>query len=63
MMYETIDADQIEDIMEGRKPRPPKGWNDSNDGPSGGSPAVDTAGADKKDDSSTGSIGGPANTH
>ncbi|RLT99363.1 ATP-dependent zinc metalloprotease FtsH [Ketobacter sp.] len=63
MLYETIDADQIEDIMEGRKPRPPKGWNDSNDGPSGGSPVVDTASAGKKDDSSTGSIGGPANTH
>lgn len=63
MLYETIDADQIEDIMEGRKPRPPKGWNDSNDGPSGGSPVVDPASAGKKDDSNTGSIGGPANTH
>ena len=60
MLYETIDADQIDDIMEGRKVRPPKGWNDSNDGPSGGSPAVDT---EEKDDSNKGSIGGPANTH
>ena len=28
MEYETIDADQIDDIMQGRKPRPPKGWGD-----------------------------------
>ncbi|MBD2859307.1 ATP-dependent zinc metalloprotease FtsH [Spongiibacter sp. KMU-158] len=29
MMYETIDAHQIDDIMEGRKPRPPSGWDDN----------------------------------
>ncbi|AUM12146.1 ATP-dependent metalloprotease [Ketobacter alkanivorans] len=63
MLYETIDAQQIEDIMNDRKPRPPKGWNDSNEGPTGGSPAVDTSATEKQDDSSTGSIGGPANTH
>ncbi len=34
MKYETIDRHQIDDIMEGREPRPPKGWGDS--GPSGG---------------------------
>ena len=28
MKYETIDAHQIEDIMAGRTPRPPKDWND-----------------------------------
>ncbi|MCH8533018.1 MAG: ATP-dependent zinc metalloprotease FtsH [Saccharospirillum sp.] len=28
MEYETIDASQIEDIMNGRKPKPPAGWND-----------------------------------
>ncbi|WP_434984054.1 ATP-dependent zinc metalloprotease FtsH [Vreelandella zhaodongensis] len=28
MKYETIDADQLKDIMEGREPRPPEGWND-----------------------------------
>ena len=26
MKYETIDSDQIRDIMEGRDPRPPAGW-------------------------------------
>jgi cell division protease FtsH len=29
MKYETIDADQLKDIMEGRSPRPPKDWEDS----------------------------------
>ena len=31
MTYETIDKDQIDDIMAGIKPRPPKGWDDKND--------------------------------
>ena len=61
MQYETIDSDQIDDIMEGRTVRPPKDWNDSNDGPSGGSPAADVT--PTKDDGAKGSIGGPANTH
>jgi len=29
--YETIDADQIDDIMKGKVPRPPSDWNDSDD--------------------------------
>ncbi len=34
--YETIDEDQIGDIMKGREPRPPKDWDDSaSDGPPG----------------------------
>ena len=32
--YETIDSDQIDDIMEGKVPRPPSGWDDDDDGPS-----------------------------
>src|SRR5690606_22774210 len=64
MVYETIDAEQIDDIMAGRKPRPPKGWNDSSDGSSGGSPVVDAPLEKGKDDgAATGTIGGPANTH
>ena len=31
MTYETIDKEQIDDIMAGIKPRPPKGWNDKDD--------------------------------
>jgi cell division protease FtsH len=30
--YETIDDKQIKDIMEGRKPKPPEGWDDSSGG-------------------------------
>ncbi len=29
--YETIDSDQIDDLMEGKTPRPPSGWDDSDD--------------------------------
>ncbi len=64
MLYETIDGEQIDDIMAGRKVRPPKGWNDSNDGSSGGSPVVEPAPEKDKDEGVKGSsIGGPANTH
>ena len=31
LTYETIDKDQIDDIMAGIKPRPPKGWDDKDD--------------------------------
>ena len=29
--YETIDTDQINEIMKGKVPRPPSGWDDNND--------------------------------
>ena len=31
MQYETIDAKQIKQIMEGKKPSPPEGWSDIDD--------------------------------
>jgi cell division protease FtsH len=31
--YETIDRDQIDDIMDGRKPRPPEDWDDKGPAP------------------------------
>jgi cell division protease FtsH len=43
--WETIDGDQIDDIMAGKPPRPPKDWSPSASKPSGGSPAVSTDGA------------------
>jgi cell division protease FtsH len=62
MQYETIDADQIEDIMTGKPPRPPRDWGDGT-GTTGGS----TVGDEKADhgDAVDGDkpIGGPANTH
>ncbi|WP_302140299.1 ATP-dependent zinc metalloprotease FtsH [Halomonas alkalicola] len=40
MKYETIDADQLKDIMEGRDPRPPKDWEDG-DSSGPGAPVTD----------------------
>ncbi|MEG2817764.1 MAG: cell division protein FtsH, partial [Comamonas sp.] len=46
--WETIDAEQLDDIMAGKEPRPPKDWTPRNppssgdNGQSGGTPAVDT---------------------
>jgi cell division protease FtsH len=55
MQYETIDSTQIDDIMAGRKPRPPADWDSSNPPNSGGgeAPSQDRAGP----------IGGPAGEH
>ena len=64
MKYETIDRYQIDDIMEGREPRPPKGWGDS--GPSGGVPAdePEQAPAPKgSDDGRLPGVGRPAGEH
>ncbi len=43
--WETIDSDQLDDIMAGKEPRPPKDWSPrippaSSDNSSGGTPAV-----------------------
>ena len=44
--WETIDAEQIDDIMEGREPRPPKDWTPPANKPSGGpKPPMSTDGA------------------
>ena len=52
MEYETIDADQIDDIMQGRKPRPPKGWGDGS-GPA--APAAESRDMASEDDEAIGS--------
>ncbi|MCU7938236.1 MAG: ATP-dependent zinc metalloprotease FtsH [gamma proteobacterium symbiont of Bathyaustriella thionipta] len=68
MKYETIDRDQIDDIMAGKPPREPKGWSDiDSSGPEGGS-SVDSeekkdSDAEKKKDSTDDSIGGTADQH
>ena len=60
--YETIGTDQINDIMEGREPRPPK--DPSDETPSGGdSPAVEDGNDGEPSSSGSGSIGGPASLH
>ena len=61
--YETIDTEQINDIMEGKKPRPPSDWSDrgpdeSDQGAAKTEPTDDTA--ESETDSK---IGGPASEH
>jgi cell division protease FtsH len=43
--WETIDADQIDDIMSGKPPRAPKDWSPSANKPSGPTPPVNADGA------------------
>lgn len=59
MQYETIDADQISDIMSGHKPRPPKDWRDQGPGPGASASSSESGDGETGDDA----IGGPANTH
>jgi len=59
MKYETIDSDQIDDIMNGKDPRPPADWDDSESKASGSDDSAST-GTDAKPDST---IGGPAGQH
>ncbi|MGY8832294.1 MAG: ATP-dependent zinc metalloprotease FtsH [Pseudomonadales bacterium] len=54
MKYETIDAEQIEDIMNGLAPREPKGWQGGDDNNGTPSAPVEVAESTEKP------IGGPA---
>ncbi len=57
--YETIDSDQIDDIMAGKTPREPRDWDDSQSKGSG--PAASSKAKDSKDGADP--IGGPAGQH
>ncbi len=59
MQYETIDSDQIDDIMAGRNPRPPADWGD--DAGIGGGVQAGTAKPRREDGGKP--IGGPAGEH
>ncbi len=56
MKYETLNDVQVKDIMEGREPRPPEDWDDSDDS------ATTSAKEDTKG-KTTGVIGDPASEH
>jgi cell division protease FtsH len=56
--YETLDSDQITDIMEGRVPREPQGWDDEDRG-SSVPPAASETGKTTAEGPG-GPIGGPA---
>jgi len=63
--YETIDSDQIDDIMAGQVPRKPKDWDEEQEsgGPGSGAEAtlVDAESEDHK--ASEGPLGNPAGEH
>jgi cell division protease FtsH len=59
--YETIDTQQIDDIMEGRPPREPQDISSDQDPPASGSEGIDLSKKPKK--KSEGPIGGPAQQH
>ena len=61
MEYETIDADQIDDIMNGNKPRPPADWSDSDGG--GTAAKSEAEEPEARRDETSGPIGGPAGEH
>ena len=62
MEYETIDADMIDDIMKGERPRPPADWSDSDssNSESGGPSATE---ASSEDEDKSGTIDGVASEH
>ncbi len=53
MKYETINEEQIKDVMEGREPKPPEDWDEP---PESGKPV-------EADDTRTTPLGGPASQH
>ena len=59
MEYETIDSEQVDDLMARRKVRPPKDWHNP-DSDSGGGSAVSE---NKPKDAGDSPIGGPAGEH
>ena len=62
MEYETIDADMIDDIMKGEKPRPPAEWSDTDSSNSDGSGSSATE-ASSEDEDKSGAIDGAASEH
>jgi cell division protease FtsH len=64
MKYETIDTQQIDDIMSGRVPREPKDWQgDDKSGPGAVITPDDTTSSQVDGSKGSGPIGGPAGEH
>lgn len=63
MEYETLDSEQVADLMERKKMRPPKNWSDDmmDDGSSAGN--AGSGDSVEKTKSSDTSVGGPASEH
>ncbi len=64
MEYETIDAEQVDDLMMRRKVRPPRDWHDGDfNGHIKGQESDDENKDDSTMEKQTGPIGGPAKDH
>lgn len=61
MKYETIDEYQLSDIMDGREPRPPEDWDDSE--PGDGEPVEVDSVSESKAEKPKPPLGGPAGQH
>lgn len=61
--YETIDTEQIDDIMAGKPPRSPSDWMDDDSGGSSASAGDADTSEEDSDSSKDGKIGGPASLH
>ena len=62
MQYETLDASQIDDIMDGRPPKPPSDWNSVDDESSGGDESAGEEDSSPSEDPK-GPIGGAVGEH
>ncbi len=62
--FETLDTDQIDDIMDGKPPRPPASW-DTSENDDDNSPADENSDVSEQDHTTDrkDGIGGPANSH
>jgi cell division protease FtsH len=67
MKYETIDSNQVDDLMAGKEPRPPSDWIDSDDESntptSNGKDSGSKAASKGKESGGDSKIGGPAGEH
>ena len=66
MKYETIDSEQIDDIMEGKTPRPPKDWSDQEPRGGAGSDVSSSPSEEKPEKPEKpggGKLGDPAGSH
>jgi cell division protease FtsH len=59
--YETLDSEQIDDIMAGKTPKPPKDWHDQDEGDT--QKKIDGNQLSDLKNQSNGKIGGPASSH
>ncbi len=59
-----LDSDQIDDIMNGKPPQPPKDWIDESDSePKSGGDGLKVDEAEKPKGDTSDGIGGPAGQH